>query len=296
MNKLPRILFALLPLVFVLFLSGCDNMLLLEPRGWVAAEQKELLIISVLLMLTIVVPVILLTFFVARKYRASNTKAKYEPNWGHSTVLEMVWWAIPCVIIAILAALTMVSSHKLDPYRSLDVPGKPMTIQVIALNWRWLFIYPEQQIATINFLELPVNRPVTFLITSDAPMNSFQIPQLGGQIYAMPGMQTKLNLIADKPGDYYGFSANYSGHGFANMNFIARASSEADFDKWVKSVKQSHNKLTMTAYDKLVPDSIDNSVQSYSGVDKDVFKNVIMKYMMPMPSNANDHKTIANPK
>lgn len=279
--KLRNMLFALVSLGSMLLLTGCD-MALLTPQGLVAAEEKHLLIISVLLMLVIVVPVLILTFIVARKFRASNTKAKYAPDWGHSTVLEIVWWAIPCVIIAVLAAITMVSTHKLDPYRPLDIKTKPIVIQAISLNWRWLFIYPEQNIATINFVQFPANIPVLFLITSDAPMNSFQIPQLAGQIYAMAGMQTKLNLIADKSGDYKGYSSNFSGTGFAGMKFIARASSQEDFNNWVKSVKQSPNKLTMSEYNKLVPDSEDYKVQYFSAPAKDLFNNVMMKYMMPM--------------
>lgn len=285
MIKLRRLLFTLFSTVSVLLLSGCD-MALLNPQGLIAAQEKQLLIISVLLMLVIVVPVLILTFVVARKFRASNTKAKYAPDWGHSTILEVVWWAIPCVIIIILAAITMVSTHKLDPYRPLDNKEKPITIQVVSLNWRWLFIYPEQNIATINFVQFPANKPVLFLITSDAPMNSFQIPQLAGQIYAMAGMQTKLNLIADKIGDYQGLSTNFSGLGFAGMRFTAKASSVADFDKWVKSVKQKPTKLTQATYDQLVPDSEDTKVQYFSRVEKDLFENVMMKYMMPM----NDHQ------
>lgn len=284
MIKLRRLLFTLFSTLSVLLLSGCD-MALLNPQGLIAAQEKQLLIISVLLMLVIVVPVLILTFVVARKFRASNTKAKYAPDWGHSTVLEVVWWAIPCVIIIILAAITMVSTHKLDPYRPLDNKEKPITIQVVSLNWRWLFIYPEQNIATINFVQFPANKPVLFLITSDAPMNSFQIPQLAGQIYAMAGMQTKLNLIADKIGDYQGLSTNFSGLGFAGMRFTAKASSVADFDKWVKSVKQKPTKLTQATYDQLVPDSEDTKVQYFSGVEKDLFENVMMKYMMPMDNH-----------
>lgn len=288
MNKLTKFLSILVCFGTMLVLSGCSNIMLLNPQGSVAGDEKHLLIAAVLLMLIIVVPVIILSFVITKKYRATNTKAKYRPDWGHSTLIEMVCWSVPCVIIVILAAITLVTTRSLDPYKPLDVKGKPLTVQVVALNWRWLFIYPEQKIATINFLQIPVNRPVQFLITADAPMNSFQIPQLGSQIYAMPGMQTKLHLIANNPGDYYGFSASYSGHGFANMHFTARASSEDEFNKWVNSVKQSKNKLTAETYKILVPDSEDTKIQYFASAPTTLFNDIIMKFMMPM----NGHNTM----
>lgn len=281
MAKFLRAFSALLSFGLMLVLTGCQKVIMLDPKGAIAADEKELFLTALFLMLLIVVPVIFLTLFIARKYRASNTKAKYAPNWGHSTILEMIWWSIPCIIIVILAAYTLVSTRALDPYKPLDSKAKPVIIEVVALNWRWLFIYPEQHIATINYVQFPINTPVTFLITSDAPMNSFQIPQLAGQIYAMPGMQTKLHLISNTVGDYAGFSANLSGEGFADMKFVAHVSSQADFNNWVNTVKKSNKNLTMASYNKLALDSKDEHVQYFSSVTKDLFKNVIMKYMMP---------------
>lgn len=270
---------------------------MLNPKGSIAADEKQLLIDSVLLMLIVVVPVLILTIVFAVKYRSSNSKAKYEPQWGHSTLLEVICWTVPCIIIVILAALTWVTTHKLDPYKPLDdVRGKPLTVQVVALNWRWLFIYPEQNIATINYLKFPIDRQVKFLITADAPMNSFQIPQLGSQIYAMPGMQTKLHLIANHLGDYAGFSANFSGNGFSDMKFIAHVTSEEDFNKWVKSVKRSSTtRLTQALYNEdLAPDSENSKIQYFSSVDKSIYNNAMMKYMMPM-SDTTPKNTAAKP-
>lgn len=291
--KLRHIFTILTTLALTLLLSGCD-MMLLNPKGIVAADQKHILIISVVLMLLIVVPVLILTLVIARKYRASNTKAKYEPDWAHSTLIEFVCWAIPCAIIIALATITWISSHRLDPYRPLDVDAKTktITIQVVALNWRWLFIYPEQKIASINLMQFPANTQVKLLITADAPMNSIQIPQLAGQIYAMPGMQSQLHLLANEPGDYYGFSANFSGEGFSNMQFTARVTSQAEFEKWVQSVKKSPNFLTMPAYNKLALPSEDGKVQYFSSVSNNLFKNIIMKYMMPDMHNM-DSKSAA---
>jgi cytochrome o ubiquinol oxidase subunit 2 len=235
-------------------------------------------------MLTVVLPVILLTFAFAWRYRASNTKAKYLPNWQHSTTLELIWWTIPCLIVAYLGAVTWISSHHLDPYRPLAVKNnKVLTIQAIALEWKWLFIYPEQNIATVNYLEIPTGVPVRFLITSEGPMNSLQIPQLGGQIYAMAGMQTQLHLIADFPGDYRGISANFSGDGFSDMKFMLHAGSQADFDHWVKTAKKAPEKLTLNAYMHLAERGVSKEIKYYSSARKELFETVVMKSMMPMP-------------
>jgi len=258
------------------------NLGVLSPHGIIASDERLLLITAVGLMLIVVIPVIILTVVFAWKYRASNTKAKYSPDFAHSTILEVIWWSIPIIIIGILAVITWVTSHRYDPYRPLDIKTKPIIIQVIALDWKWLFIYPDQNIATVNFVELPVNVPVRFFITADAPMNSFQIPQLAGQIYAMPGMRTELNLMASQTGDFMGMSTNYSGVGFAGMNFTARATSQADFDTWVKTVQKSSQRLSKDAYKQLQQPSENNSVQSYSTVTNDLFNNVMMSYMMPM--------------
>ncbi len=267
-------------LAVMLLLSGC-KMALLDPKGMVAASEKHLLLSATGLMLLVVVPVILLTLFIAWKYRASNKNAKYAPDWTHSTVLETVCWAIPCVIIGILAVMTWVSSHKLDPYRPLNVKGKPLVIEAVALNWKWLFIYPEQGIASVNFVQIPTNVPVRFVITADAPMNSLEIPRLAGQIYAMTGMRTKLNLIANEAGDYHGFSANYSGEGFTNMKFIVRASSKKAFDQWLAKERHSPNKLTAAVYQKLTQPSENDAIKYYSFVKPHLFEEVITSYMKP---------------
>ena len=195
------------------------NLAVLNPVGEIAAQEKSLISTAVLLMLIVVVPVIIMVFLFAWKYRASSTKAKYTPNWAHNTWLEIVWWGIPSSIIIALATITWITTHKLDPYRPLDSKEKPVEIQVVALDWKWLFFYPEYNIATVNHIQIPVGRPINFRITADAPMNSFMIPQLGGQIYAMQGMETKIHLIAEKPGEFDGYSSNYSGHGLSGMNF-----------------------------------------------------------------------------
>src|SRR5579885_452134 len=197
-----------LPGSVMFLLSGCE-LAVLNPKGVIAAQEVKIMLISAALMLIVVLPVIFLALFFSWRYREGNRNAKYAPEWAHSTVLELIWWSIPCAIIAILGIITWHSSHTLDPFRPLNAAGKTqtMTIQAIALEWKWLFIYPEQNIATINYLQIPAGVPVRFEITSEGPMNSLLIPQLAGQVYAMAGMQSRLHLIADEVGDYQGFSS-----------------------------------------------------------------------------------------
>ena len=257
------------------------NVAVLNPKGQIAAGQKDLIITTTLLMLIVVIPVFVLTGYIAIKYRDGNKSAKYSPDFDHSPLIEGLWWAIPFIIIAILSVMAWNSSHSLDPFKPLEHENKPLTVQVVAMQWKWLFIYPEQSVASVNMVHLPVDRPVNFQITSDAPMNSFWIPQLGGQIYAMSGMRTQLHLIADTPGKYHGQSANISGSGFAGMTFVARACQEADFEKWIAEVKSSPETLSLAHYDQLAEPTKKNPVSYYSVVDDGLFDSVIAKYMSP---------------
>lgn len=283
MAKLKQYLSLLSVLGGALLLSGCQSVVF-DPKGPIAREEMHLLITAVLLMLIVVVPVLILSVLIAYYYRASNKKAKYDPAFGHSVKLELVWWTVPIIIVGTLATITWITTHTLDPYRPLKSSVKPVTIQVVALEWRWLFIYPEQKIATLNFVEFPDNTPINFEITSDAPMNSFQIQKLAGQIYAMAGMTTKLHLSADEPGDYEGRSVSFSGEGFSGMSFTARATSDQDFNAWVAQVKHGSTILTQDTYNTLVPPSKDNSVRYFSSVTDGLFDAIVMKYMSPMHS------------
>jgi len=259
-------------------LSGCHYSVL-DPKGQIAADEKSLIITSTLLMLIVVIPVIVLTLWFAWKYRASNTSATYLPNWSYSHRIEAVVWAVPCAIVLVLGVLTWKTTHQLDPFRPIDSKVKPMTIEVVSLDWKWLFIYPEQHIATVNEIQFPAGTPVNFKITSDTVMNVFFIPQLGSQIYAMAGMQTQVNLIADEPGVYDGLSTNFSGAGFPDMKFTATASSQADFDAWVAKVKASPNKLSLDNYGELAKPSSKDPVKYFSTVEPVLFAAVLDKYM-----------------
>ncbi len=280
-----------------LMISACQHAVVLHPHGPIGAHEKNLIIWSTLLMLVVVVPVIVMTIVFAWKYRASNPAADYQPDWSHSRKIEYWIWLIPCIIIAILATISWKTTHQLDPYQPLASKEKPLTIQVIALNWKWLFIYPEQHIATINYLIFPVNVPVHFKIScDDTAINSFFIPQLGSQIYAMAGMQTQLYLLADQPGHYDGMSANFSGRGFWNMHFIATATSQTAFQAWVKKIKASNTHLNTYTYSELKHDSVMQHTQSYGSVSSHLYETIVRSFMMPMKHHLSHHPKPYPPK
>lgn len=270
----------LLPLAL---LGGCD-MVVMDPSGDIAAQQADLIIVSTLLMLIVIVPVIFLTFFFAWRYRKNNKTATYDPEWDHSTKLELVIWGVPLLIIIALGLVTWISTHKLDPYRPLDridadqplaADHEPLTVEVVSLDWKWLFIYPEQGVASVNELVTPVDVPIRFHITSSFTMNSFYIPALAGQIYAMGGMQTTLNAVINEPGVYDGFSANYSGAGFSDMRFKYHGVSNDKFQAWVDEVKQQGSTLDRTEYLQLAKPSSAEPVSYYSTVAPDLYHAIL---------------------
>lgn len=251
----------------------------LEPKGEIAHKQRNLMIFSTLIMLIVVVPVFVMTFYISWTYRASNTKARYTPDWDHNRLMESIWWGLPTAIILVLAVVTYKSSHSLDPYRPITSSKRPVPVQVVALRWKWLFLYPEQGIATVNYVQFPEDTPVEFTITADAPMNSFWIPQLGGQVYAMSGMKTKLFLMADAAGEYKGVSANISGQGFAGMGFVAKSSTSESFYDWVQAVKQAPLTLNAREYTALAEPSENNPPAYFGAHDAKLYDTIIAKYM-----------------
>ena len=264
-----------------LMLAGCEGGVL-DPKGQVGMDEKHLIIVATLLMLIVVIPVIFMTLYFAWKYRDGRDHEIYAPKWAHSKTIEIVVWLIPIVIVIVLGIITWDSTHKLDPYKPLEHDAKPITVQVVSLDWKWLFIYPEYGIASVNELAFPTNVPVNFKITSDTAMNSFFIPQLGSQIYSMAGMATKLHLIANEPGTFEGISANYSGAGFAGMKFNAIATPTADdFDAWVTKVKQQASTLDVEQYKQLAKKSENNPVQYFGSVQRGMFNYIVMQYMHP---------------
>jgi cytochrome o ubiquinol oxidase subunit II len=258
-----------------LLLSGCRGTVVLDPRGYVGLNEKYLIVIAAALMLIVVLPVIIMTLLFSWRYRESNKKAKYLPEWNSAKILEWAIWIVPGIIIVILSGLVWTSSHKLDPFRPLKASSPPLVIQVISMDWKWLFIYPEQNIAVVNKIVFPVNVPIHFYLTSATVMNSFFIPQLGSQIMTMPGMQTQLHLIANAPGVYAGISSNFSGFGFTGMTFSAIATSSTEFGNWIDSVRHAEKKLDPHNYRELAKPSVNNSVEYFSSVQPDLFKNAL---------------------
>ena len=270
-----------IPLCLVIFLSGCKDVALFDPAGPIGAEQKTLILIAFGLMMLVVVPVICMAIFFAWRYRASNKDANYEPKWSYSAKIEAIVWTIPAIIVAALGILVWYSSHKLDPYRPINTGVKPIVVEAVSLNWKWLFIYPDHNVATINELVFPANVPLSIKITSDSIMNAFFIPQLGSQIYAMPGMRTQLHLLADKPGTYYGISSSFSGPGFSDMNFKSVATSSQDFENWLSKAKKSPESLTLARYRDLTDPSTKHPVEYFSSVRPNLFECILHKDMAP---------------
>jgi cytochrome o ubiquinol oxidase subunit 2 len=285
----PRRLRAALVLPFGTLLSGCD-WVVLNPAGDIARQQANLVLISTALMLLIIVPVMALTVLFAWRYRAANATATYDPDWDHSTKLELVIWSAPLAIVIALGSVTWLATHLLDPYRPLSridathaiAPGtRPLEVDVVALDWKWLFIYPEQNLATVNELVLPAGRPVRFRITSSTVMNSFYVPALAGQIYAMPGMETKLNAVFNQTGSYSGLSANFSGPGFSHMHFAARSLTAQGFDAWVAGVHKTGAGLDRATYLTLDQPSEKVPVLHYATVAPDLFDAVVNMCVRP---------------
>jgi cytochrome o ubiquinol oxidase subunit 2 len=262
-----------------LLTSGCGlaEAPILAPKGPVALAERDILFRALAIMMIVVVPVFVMTFWFAWRYRASGKNSRYESDWM-STKVDAIIWIVPALVVTSLGVHLWLYTHRLDPYKPLPSSAKPLEVQVVAQDWKWLFIYPAQGIATVNELAFPSELPVRLKITSDTVMNSFFIPALGGQIYAMAGMQTQLNLRADEPGRFVGRNTQYSGRGFADQHFAAIAMTPADFDAWLKRVGQSPDKLDATAYAELAKPSAAHPVVHYSAVESGLFDRIIGKY------------------
>lgn len=264
--------------VLIKILLQGKNIAILNPKGWIAHEQYNLLVFTTAVLLVVMIPTLLFLFFVAWRYRDTHSKIK-APKPNRSKFLVFGMWAFPTAIMLLLASVMIPATHRLAPQNAIASDVEPITIQVVSLRWKWLFIYPEQGIASVNFVEVPINTPIHFELTADeAPMSSFWIPNLGGQLYTMTGMVNRLNLMADVPGDYPGSSAEINGAGFAGMKFTARASYNENFDKWVEQVKQSPQKLDEVSYKNLVQPSENHPVEFFSAYENGLYDKVVMKY------------------
>lgn len=266
---------------FLKSLIGRSTVALFNPQGPVAAGEREVIIGLVLLMLLLAVPMLALLFTFAWRYRAGNPGARYEPEPAKNPGAELLLWIIPAALVAVLAVINWKSAHALDPYKPLPSANPPLTIEVVALPWKWLFLYPGQGIATVNFLEFPARTPVHFKLTADGPMSSFWIPELGSQIYAMSAMATSLNLMADAPGDFSGKDTEINGAGYAGMTFTAKAVSPAEFDAWVNASRGKPHILGWTEYQALAAPSAYTPAATYSFFDPVLFDRIISTYAAP---------------
>ncbi|WP_454915208.1 ubiquinol oxidase subunit II [Xanthobacter sediminis] len=265
-----------LTIVSILALSGCKYEVL-APDGWVAFQERDLLIIATALMLIVILPVLFMSVYFPLRYRADRlNQTDYDPNFTHSNKLELVVWGVPILIIVALGAYTWIYTHKLDPYRPLTElhAGKPVEVEAVSLDWKWLFIYPDYGVASVNELAIPAGRPVHFRLSSASVMNTLSIPALGGMVYSMAGMETQLHLIADKAGTYSGRSAHFSGPGFSQMTFDTLAMDDASFDAWIAKVKASDSTLTRGTYPALERPSIADPVRYYGSVEKGLFARI----------------------
>ena len=280
----------LAPLCLLPVLLGGCNMVVMNPMGDVALQQRNMVIFATALMLLIVIPVIALVGIFAWRYRATNTAARYEPDWDHSTQLELIIWAAPLLIVICLGAVTWTGTHLLDPYRPIErlekgrpiAPGtKPLEVQVVALDWKWLFIYPEYGVATVNELAAPVDRPIRFRITSSSVMNAFYVPTLAGMIYAMPSMETQLHAVINRPGNYAGFSSNYSGAGFSGMRFRFHGMDDAAFAAWIARIKAAPATLSLPTYLALQKPTENAPVMRFASVAPQLFDAVVAQCVAP---------------
>lgn len=250
----------------------------LNPSGIVADQQRSILLFTISLSLLVVVPVFTMLIFFSVRYREGNKKAAYRPEWAENKFLETLWWGIPILIIGVLGVITWQTSHSLDPYKSLS-GGKPLEVQVVALQWKWLFIYPEQQVATLNYMPAPINRPIHFSLTADAPMSAFWIPALGTQIYAMNGMESQLNLKPNKLGDFVGYTTNINGKGYSDMKFKARIMNDKDFDKWITDARSSPHRIDMAYYKQLAEPKSQTDEVTYRLTDRNLFDTILAQHM-----------------
>ena len=285
-----RMLTPVLIMLMAVMLSGCgEQFIVLDPKGPIGESQKDLIYFSTILCSVIIVPVLILTAIIVWRYRDKpGRKASYNPNWEHSTKLEITWWTIPIIAILILAIVTVKYTYALEPSKPIESAKEPITIQVTSLDWKWLFKYPDEDIATVNYIKIPEDVPIKFQLTSDTAMNSFWVPQLGGQIYTMSGMAMTLFLQADEQGSYFGSGANFTGKDFAQMTFKVDATSEEEYKAWIEEVKAKSPSLTMEGFEKLTEPGT-SDVQLFSSFPEGLFNKIVKQYVNGGGGGAHQH-------
>ena len=271
-----------MPAAVLPLLASCGNAVL-APKGFVGQADRTILVDSLAIMLAIVIPTIIATIAFAWWYRAANKRATYLPDWEFSGRIEMIVWAIPTMTIVLLGGVTWIGAHDLDPAKPLVSKEAAIEVQVVSLDWKWLFIYPEHRVAAINELVVPAGVPLHFTLTSGSVMNAFFIPQLGSMIYTMNGMATELYLEANAPGTFRGMSSHYSGEGFSDMHFAVRALSAEDFARWVNTTRERGPTLDTASYTALAKQSLDVPPSTFSSVERDLFQRIVSQNIAPGP-------------
>lgn len=264
--------------ILLLLLGGCSKLIVLDSKGPIGQEETTLIYMSIAAMLIVIVPVFIMTYLFVKRYRGSEHN-EYDPSFVHSTKVELVIWLVPIMIVAFLSYLVIIKTHELDPYKAIASDNKPLNIQVISLDWNWLFIYPDHDIAMINELVIPEDVPLSFKLTSATVMTSFFIPQLGSQMYAMAGMQTQLNLMAHETGTFIGHNIEFSGEGYDTMNFQVISKTIDDFDTWVKEAKSQNKPLDLATYNSVSEPGTDYPVTIFSPVEPGLFNHIMDGFM-----------------
>ena len=287
MNRTCRLVFSgFMACVSPAVLGGCSSVSLLHPKGPVGARELEDIGVAFALMLIVVIPVTFLAYWFPRRYDASNPKGDYAPTWSHSAKIDLIVWLIPGVIVTALGVLTWTDTHRLDPARPIEAAVKPIDVDVVSLDWKWLFIYPDRDIATVNELVLPIGVPVNFRLTSDTVVTDFFIPQLGSQIYAMAGRKSRLHLLASQTGVYVGQNQQFSGRGYSDMNFKVFVTSARRFKTWVRKAKKAPDGLDLARFETLRRPSEDYPATVFSSVRPDLFDEIVAGYHAAAASTA----------
>jgi cytochrome o ubiquinol oxidase subunit 2 len=286
-NKLFHSLKVLGLSVLTLLMTGCSKLIVLNSKGPIGQEESTLIYMAIGAMLIVIVPVFVMTYLFVKRYRASRNHEDYQPNWVHSTKVELVIWLVPLMIVTFLSYLVWVKTYKLDPYKPIASDNEPLNIEVISLDWNWLFIYPDYNVAMVNELVIPEKVPLSFRLTSATVMTSFFIPQLGSQMYAMAGMQTRLHLLANETGTYEGHNIEFSGEGYDTMHFKVVAKTIQGFGEWIKQAKEKHNELDQVVYAELSQPRPDYPVTIFSPVEPGLFDHVMRSFMGWMGDHQN---------
>ena len=279
--KLSQVCKSLAPLPLAFLLNSCQGVAILDPKGPIGIQERDLIAMAVGLGMIVIIPVVAMALWFTFRYRESNKKATYTPHWEGSLKVESVIWVVPILIIAVLSYLTLVKTTELDPYKPIASTEKAVHVQVVSLDWNWLFIYPDYKVASLNSLVIPSGVPVTFDMTSSTVMTSLFIPHLGSQMYIMAGMVSHLNLLANEPGSYPGHNMEYSGKGYDSMSFVAKAVTKGDFEAWTQSHQGTGSALTAEEFQKLKEPKAGRSPTVYGSVDPELFTNLVAKFMPP---------------